>query len=111
MARGRKRYQKKAAKKKAETERQLWLEAMKRGFVYAPYIPLEVTPTFLGVEPSAVDQLAAVADPEGEGAQRVKEWEERNADWDDLKGAVRRRNYKIKPADPKFFGSCSAANL
>ena len=111
MARGRKRHRKKAAKK-AEAERKRWLEAMKRGFVYSPFIPLQTTLTILGVEPSAVDQLAAVADPDGEAAQRVKEWEERNTDWDDLRKSIKRRHsYKIKPVDPKFSATGSVANL
>lgn len=34
------------------------------GFVYRPYIPVQVTPTLLNDEPDAIEKLAATVDPE-----------------------------------------------
>lgn len=99
-------------KKAAEAEQKRWREAMAQRFYHQPYIPLQVTPTVFGVEPSAVDRLAAVADPDGEAARRVAEWKKRQASWDEMWNSLRRRHsYKTKPINPKFFGTATVANL
>ena len=63
------------------------------GRFYAPYIPRERSPKLIDpndfslrkglrsrlfpAEPSAVDQLAALADPDGDAGRRVEEWKNR----------------------------------
>lgn len=44
-------------------------------FVSDPSTPAGDVLAAFGIEPSAVDRLAAIEDPDGEAGQRVKEWE------------------------------------
>jgi len=74
------------------------------GYIFAPYIPevpaTTVDPNDFSLrksimsrharrfeEPSAVDQLAAIADPEGEAARRVREWRE----WREWRSLINQR--------------------
>ena len=45
--------------------------------VWRPFVPLQITPTFLRGEPSAVDRLAALENPEL--AAKISEYDEREA--------------------------------
>lgn len=69
-------------------EDDLLRQALKRGFYYKPFVPLQVTGTFFNPEPSVVDRLAAKADPAGEAARRVREWEEVKAAEDRLQESI-----------------------
>jgi len=72
-----------------EADKKLWKEAVERGFYYKPFVPLQITANFFAQEPSAVDRLAAKADPAGEAAKRVREWEEAKAVEDRFRASVR----------------------
>ncbi|HUX15830.1 MAG TPA: hypothetical protein VMW52_05120 [Phycisphaerae bacterium] len=60
----------------SEHQRELQRQAVKRGFYFKPFIPLQITGDFFFQEPSAVEQLAAIADPNSDAARRVRAWEE-----------------------------------
>ena len=56
-----------------------WNNPVKPGAIFAHY-------DLNNEEPSAVDRLAAIEDPDGETAKRVRRWEEleqlrKNTDW------------------------------
>ena len=53
-------------------------------------------------EPSAVDQLAAIQDPDGEAAQKVKDWKA----W-----RTKVRRFAVQPMRPEFVETVTVENL
>lgn len=78
-------------------------EGIKNGtVVYAPYIPMQVTPTLLNPEPDVVDKLAAVVDPELKAKHEADAAVNRDHDkW--MKGVFKRHGHKIKLVDGSAF--------
>lgn len=72
------------------------------GFFYRPFIPLQVTGTFLEHEPDVVEKLAAVTDPALKAKhKRADEARER---FQSVMDGVRKRHGKpLKVVDGKFF--------
>lgn len=80
------------------------------GHIYRPYIPLQVTPTFLSEEPDVIEKLAATVDPAIKA--RLEEAESLRRDrekW--IKDVMRRHGKKIKLVKPEYFGVADVDNL
>jgi hypothetical protein len=95
-------------------------DVLDRGFIYRPYIPLQITPTVnLGSPepplPSAIDKLAAVGDPEiakrnQEMIAAHKKWVDEGGDGFNIRKGIRSR-HATKLIRPEFFSVAKVSNL
>ena len=80
------------------------------GFIYRPYIPLQVTPTLLNPEPDVIEKLAATVDPELKAKHLANEAANRH-DQQWIGEIMKRHGKKLKRVDGKYFDQADVTNL
>lgn len=88
------------------------------GYIYAPYIPMQVTPTFLDPRPAPEKKTPLQEIVEGIFAEEIERGEltpiwaakKQMDDSFSLREAIKKR-FTTKLIDPKFFGTVRVENL